>query len=167
MSKDKSSEYLIFNSTGVPDKEIAAVAVVSSLKEVYTKEKIIVISTNPEVWLHNPDVYRVYRIGTTPYFYEDYVRGKSSKIFWQDPFSTNDFIHKKKNLIEAWCELCKVKWNKKEPKLYFTFREFEATKRMMEQNIALNLRQSLCANQIRTDLLKSNMETLKTKVLNK
>jgi hypothetical protein len=144
-SEQKNEEYLVFNSTGNVEKEIAATAVVSSLKEAYLGRKIIVISSNPEVWFHNPDVFRVYRIGAHPYFFEDFIKDRETKIFWQDPFATNDAIHKKKGIAEIWCDLCKIKWNKKEPKLYFTFREFEATERMVALNIKLNLRQSLCA----------------------
>lgn len=144
-----ATKYIVFNSTGIPDKEIAATAVVSSIKDTYPKEQIIVVSANPEIWLHNPDVFRVYRVGSTPYFYDDFIKDRDTRIFWQDPYSANSSIHRSKGLIEAWCDLCKVTWNNKEPLLYFTFREFEATERMMQQNIPLNLRQSLCAGYIK------------------
>jgi hypothetical protein len=159
-STDKT-KYIVFNSTGVTEKEIAATAVVSSIKSAYPDRKIIVVSKNPEVWLHNPDVYRIYRVGNTPYFFEDFIENKKTMIFWQDPFATDDHIHKRKNLIEIWCDLCKVSWNRKEPCLYFTFREFEATERMMRQNLKLNLRQSLCAISINKEIEKKRLDEIK------
>lgn len=158
-----ANKYIVFNSTGNPDKEISATAVVSSIKDTYPKELIIVISANPEIWLHNPNVFRVYRIGNTPYFYDDFIKEKDTRIFWQDPYSTDSAIHRSKSLIEAWCDLCKIQWNKKEPLLYFTFRELEATERMLQQNIQLNLRQSLCASYLKNTSQQIPINSTRTK----
>jgi hypothetical protein len=151
-SRVSEPQYILFNASGIPDKEILATAVVSSIKDEYPEGKIIVLSRNPEVWIHNPQVYRVYRLGVTPYFYEDYIKDKNSRIFWQDPYGADDAIHRRKNLIEVWCELCGVTWNRKDPRLYFTFREYEATRRMLAQKLPLSPRQQLCAASLQQPL---------------
>lgn len=148
-TKQKPSRLIIFNSTGAPEKELVATAVVSNIKRKYPKDSIIVISNHLEVWLHNPDIFRVYKAGNTPYFFEDFIKGKDSKIFWQDPFNTNDGIYRKDALVKVWSDLCKVPCKETLPKMHFTFREFEATERMLAQGITLNLRQQLCADYIK------------------
>jgi len=124
-------KYIIFNASGPLDKNIAATAVVSSIKKGYPEHKIVVISEFSDVWLHNPDVYRVYQLGRISYFYDDFVKEKDTIFMWQDPYNSSDFLNKKKHLIEAWCDLCGVPCTEKSPKLYFTHREKEATMRMM------------------------------------
>jgi len=77
------------------------------------------------------------------------IKGKDSKIFWQDPFNANDAIHRHDSLSKVWSDLCKVPCKETLPKMHFTFREFEATERMLAQKIPLNLRQGLCADYIK------------------
>ncbi len=148
-TKQKPSKFIIFNSMGEPDKELVATAVVNNIKRKYPKDSIVVVSNHPEIWLHNPDIFRVYKAGSIPYFFEDFIKGKDSKIFWQDPFNANDAIHRHDSLSKVWSDLCKVPCKETLPKMHFTFREFEATERMLAQKIPLNLRQGLCADYIK------------------
>ena len=66
--------YIIFNPEGGLGKIIASTAVVRSIKQQYPNHKIVVITPWPEVYLNNPNVYRVFRSGNTPYFYKDYIK---------------------------------------------------------------------------------------------
>ncbi len=124
-------KYILFNSIGILEKDLIGTAVVHSLKQAYPHDSIVVVSNNPEVWLHNPNVYRVYKAGNTPYFYDDYVHEKDSVILWQDPYNTDDFLQKRNHIIEIWCDLCKIPYRKTRPQLFFTQREQEVTKKML------------------------------------
>lgn len=136
--------YIVFNSIGTAEKDLMATAVVARLKKAYPLRGIIVMSNNPEIWLHNPDVYRVYKLGATPYFYEDYILGKDTWVYWQDPYNTSEYIlgltkDKPRHLIDIWSELCGLSISLRDassgdeytPRLFFTYREVEATTRMM------------------------------------
>lgn len=122
--------YAIFHIAGSPDRDIIATTVVNSYIEENSNIKVIVVTHFPEVWLHNPDVYRVYRHGVTPYFYEDYIMNQDSVVFGQNPIENSDFIYKKKHLAEIWCDKIGVKYNGSLPKLYFTHREYEVAKKL-------------------------------------
>jgi hypothetical protein len=131
MKDTETPKYIIFNSIGSLEKDLIGTAVVHSIKQQYKNHSIIVVSNNPDVWLHNPSVYRVYRVGNLPYFYDDYVKDRESVIFWQDPYATDDYLQRRKHIIEIWCELCGVQYRKTKPQLFFTQREQEVTKKML------------------------------------
>lgn len=123
-------KYGVFVCNGLPEKDLMATAVVASIKQEHSELNMVVVTNFPEIWLHNPDVYRVYRVGAAPYFYDDFVKEKGSKIYMHDPYTTDDFIHKRKHLIEIWCDLCEVPYKGAKPSLHFTQREIEVTQKM-------------------------------------
>lgn len=96
-----------------------------------------------DVWINNPSVFRMYTIGQTPYFYENYIKDKKDvKIFSLNPYFTNDYILQKKGLIEIWCDLCGVKYDKELPELFFNQREVEYVQKMYIQNTNILLLQT-------------------------
>jgi len=123
-------DYIVFHVNGTPDKDLIGTSVVNSLKQEFPEKKIVVVTNFPEIWLHNPDVFRVYRLGATQYFYEDYIENKDTKVFASDPYLTDDFIYKKKHVAEIWCEMIGIKYNNSLPKFYLTQREEEVAKRL-------------------------------------
>ena len=128
--------YSIFHIEGGIGKNILATAVVSSLKEYFPDRKIIVITAWEEVWLNNPDVYQVYLLGQVSNFYKNFILNKDVKIYRFDPYQAEDYILKKKHLIEVWCDLIKVKYNGSQPKLYFSPLETEFLKIKMRTNVS-------------------------------
>ncbi len=118
--------YSIFECAGDPAKDLMGTAVVAALKKADPERAIVVVTLHPEVWLHNPNVYRVYKFGQMSYFYDDYVKDKDSRIFRHDPYVTTDFAYGRKHVIDIWCELCGVKRGGALPSLHFTWREKEA-----------------------------------------
>ena len=64
-------KYVIFHIDGGAGKSVAATAVCTSIKEKYPEHKLVVVTAWPEVFLHNPKVYRVYKTGNFAYFYEE------------------------------------------------------------------------------------------------
>jgi hypothetical protein len=115
----------VFHIEGGIGKNIAATAVVAAYKKAKPKRKIIVVSAWAEVWMNNPDVERFYVIGRTPYFYKDIIQGKDVEVYSADPYRTTNHITKKTHLIETWCKMVGVEYNKEQPKLHFNFREVE------------------------------------------
>ena len=63
----------VFHIEGGIGKNVAATAVITAYKKAKPKRKIIVVSAWPEVWINNPHIARFYRIGNTPYFYQDVI----------------------------------------------------------------------------------------------
>ena len=121
----------VFHIEGGIGKNIAATAVTAAYKKANPKRKLIVVSAWPEVWVKNKDIARFYRIGTTPYFYQDVIKGKDVKLFAQDPYRQTNHITKKTHLIETWCEMVGVKYDGEQPVLNFNFREIEEARTYM------------------------------------
>ena len=123
----------VFHIEGGIGKNIAATAVISAYKKAKPKRKIIVVSAWPEIWTLNSDVARFYRIGNTPYFYQDVIKGKDVEIYAQDPYKQTAHITKKSHLIKTWCNMTGVKYNNEAPKLEFNFREVEEGRAYVSQ----------------------------------
>lgn len=130
MKKGLDDKYIIFQSNNTPAVDLAGTAVVKAIKKTYPNHKIIVTTNFVEVWLHNPSVYRVYRLGQTPYFYQDFIKDKDTLIFAHDPTRDNQYINKEKHLTEVWCNMCGIKYNGELPSLHFTQRESEVAWRL-------------------------------------
>ncbi len=123
----------VFHIEGGIGKNIAATAVVAAYKKAKPKRKIIVVSAWPEVWTRNPDVARFYRIGNTPYFYQDVIKGKDVEVYAQDPYKQTSHITKKMHLVKTWCNMIGVKYNDEQPRLEFNFREIEEARAYVSQ----------------------------------
>jgi len=65
----------------------------------------IIVASYPEVFLNHPDVHRVYRVGLTAYFYDDYILGKDTVVFRQEPYFQSGHIMRKKHLVENWADI--------------------------------------------------------------
>lgn len=103
-------KYFIWHIQGGLGKNIAGTALVKTIKETYPDRKLIMVTSWPEVYLNNPDVDRVFQLGQSPYFYEDYIEGKDVIISKHEPYHQTDHITKKKHLLENWCDLMKLKY---------------------------------------------------------
>ena len=116
--------YIIFSIAGGVGKNIMATAVITSIKAQYPNHRLIIVTGYPEVYLNNPKVYRVFKFGITPYFMEDYVKD-DTLVMQIDPYHHDSFIHKKKHLIDAWCETYNVRSITHRPEIYLTQIEIE------------------------------------------
>lgn len=117
--KDNMEKYLVWHIEGGLGKNIAATALIPSLAKQYSDRKIVVVASYPEVFLNHPDAHRVYRVGLTPYFYEDYILGKDTLVFRHEPYFQTGHILKQKHLVENWCELLGIKYENQLPDLHF------------------------------------------------
>lgn len=111
------SEFAIFEVQGGIGKHVAFTAVLDAYKKHRPETKTIVVSAWPEVFTNNPDVDRLYRLGSTPYFYADYICGKDTEVWAQEPYRQASHIHKKMRLAETWCDMINVPFDNNQPKL--------------------------------------------------
>jgi len=113
------TKYSIFNVIGGIGKHIAATAVARCIKNNYPDRKLIVVCAYPDIFINVSFVDRVYQLGNTSYFYQNYVKDKDSLIFHNEPYYTTNHIHKRVPLIENWCNLYNLKFNGEKPELKF------------------------------------------------
>lgn len=116
-------QYSIFHIEGGLGKHIAATAVARCIKNNHPTRKLIVVCSYPEIFLNLSFIDRVYRVGMTPYFYDDYINDKDSLIFKHEPYYTTDHIHKKLGLIPNWCNLYNLTYSGEKPELVFNARQ--------------------------------------------
>ncbi len=123
-----SEKYCIFHVSGGIGKHIAATAVAKCIKNNYPERKLIVVAFYNEIFINLKYIDRVYQIGNTSYFYQNYIKDKDSLIFYHEPYFTTDHIHKKLPLIENWCKLYNLKYNEEAPELKFNKLQINAAK---------------------------------------
>jgi len=116
-------KYSIFHVEGGLGKHVLSTAVAKCIKNNHPDRDLIIVCAYPEVFLNLDYVDRVYRIGMTPYFYDDYIKGKESLIFKHEPYFTSDHINKKLPLIVNWCKLLGLEYNGEQPSLSFNLRQ--------------------------------------------
>lgn len=116
---------IIFQIDGGIGKSIMATAVCEAIKKKYPKDKLIVITAYPQVFLLNPHVDKCLTHGNLQYFYSDYIENKDVITFLHNPYHETDFIARKGHLIETWCSMFNLPFNGEQPKLYVTQREID------------------------------------------
>lgn len=121
-------KYSIFHVQGGIGKHIAATAVAKTIKNNHPGRKLIVVCAYPDIFLNLSYVDRVYTIGATQYFYQNYVQGKDSILFHHEPYFTTNHIHKKKRLIENWCDMYGLTYSGEKPDLKFNKLQYNVSK---------------------------------------
>jgi hypothetical protein len=115
--------YALFHIEGGLGKHVAATAVAKCIKNNHPDRELLVVCAYPEVFLNLNFVHKVFRLGNTPYFYQDYIKDKDTLIFKHEPYFTEDHIGKKLSLIENWCKLYKLDYLGETPELVFNVRQ--------------------------------------------
>ena len=106
-TKDK---YLVWHIEGGLGKNIAATALISSIKEKYPDRKLIMVASYPEIFLNFSEIERVYPANNTPYFYQDYIEDKDTLVFRHEGYFQNGHISKKQHIIESWCQILDIEY---------------------------------------------------------
>ena len=114
-----SEKYCIFNIQGGIGKHVASTAVAKAIKNNYPDHKLIIVCVYTELFINLNWVDRVYQLGGTQYFYQEYIEGKDSLIFHNEPYFTTDHIHKKLPLIQTWCKMYGLEYHGEMPELKF------------------------------------------------
>jgi hypothetical protein len=119
---------IIFQINGGIGKSIMATAVCRAIKKSFPDYNLIVISGYPEVFIGNPNVHRFYRIGMSPYFYEDFVKGNDTIFMCDEPYLAKGYLSKNMHLTEAWCQILGIKFDGAKPELYLNPVEINKTR---------------------------------------
>lgn len=135
-------KYVIFGIDGGMGKNVAATAVVRAINKQYPDRKIIILTAWPDVWLCNPRVERVLQFGMTPYFYKDYIEGKDSLVYIQEPYKETSAIYRNKHLTQIWCDMYGITWDGENPELYFTSLEFDFVAQLINKQKPIFLLQT-------------------------
>jgi len=121
-------KYSIFHLQGGIGKHIAATAVANVIKNNHPDRKLIVVCAYPDIFINLPFVDRVFTLGNTSYFYQEFVQDKDSILFHHEPYYTTNHIHKRKKLIENWCDMHGLKYHGEQPVLKFNKLQFDISK---------------------------------------
>jgi hypothetical protein len=124
-----SSKYSIFHLQGGIGKHVAATAVAKAIKNNHPDRKLVVVCAYPDIFINLDFVHRVFQLGNTSYFYQNYVQDKDSILFHHEPYYTTNHIHKRKKLIENWCEMYDLKYSGEAPTIKFNKLQFDVSKR--------------------------------------
>jgi hypothetical protein len=122
-------KYSIFHVQGGIGKHVAATAVAQAIKNNHPDRKLIVVCAYAEIFNNLSFVDRVYTIGATSYFYQNYIQGKDSIIFHHEPYYTTDHIHKKLPLIQNWCKLYGLEYNNEQPVIKFNKLQYDLSRK--------------------------------------
>ena len=126
--------YSIFHVQGGLGKHIAATAVAKCIKNNYPDRKLIVVCVYQDVFINLPFVDRVYQLGNTSYFYQNYIENKDSLIFHNEPYFTTDHIHKKLPLIQTWCKMYQLEYKGETPEVIFNALQKKISKDVWVKN---------------------------------
>jgi hypothetical protein len=122
-------KYSIFHVQGGIGKHVAATAIAQAIKNNHPDRKLIVVCAYAEIFNNLSFVDRVYTIGATSYFYQNYIQGKDSIIFHHEPYYTTDHIHKKLPLIQNWCKLYGLEYNNEQPVIKFNKLQYDLSRK--------------------------------------
>jgi hypothetical protein len=125
-------KYSIFTHQGGLGKSIAATAVAQAIKNNFPERELIVCTPWPELWVNLPFVYRVFGLGTTSYFYEEYVRDKGSLIFGNEPYFTSTHCNHELSLVESWCKMYQIDYNGEKPMIRINSEQRKAIRNFYE-----------------------------------
>jgi len=121
-------KFSIFHVQGGIGKHVAATAVAKTIKNNYPDRRLIVVCAYPDIFINLPYVDRVFQIGNTSYFYQEYVQDKDSILFHHEPYYTTDHIHKRKQLLDTWCDMYGLKRSNEKPDVRFNKLQYEVSK---------------------------------------
>lgn len=124
-----TDKFSIFHLQGGIGKHIAATAIAKAIKNNHPDRKLVVVCAYPDIFINLSYVDRVFQIGKTNYFYQEFVQDKDSILFHHEPYYTTNHIHKRKRLIENWCELYNLTYNNEQPDLKFNKLQYDISKK--------------------------------------
>jgi ADP-heptose:LPS heptosyltransferase len=96
---------ILIQINGGIGKQIAFTALTPFLAEKY--KNIYIFSTKPEIFKENPYIQKV-NPDTDNSFFRKLVKKDDTKIIFSDPYNNEDFIKKKKHLLNVWAEMCEL-----------------------------------------------------------
>tara|TARA_R100001129_G_scaffold141943_1_gene103147 strand:- start:214 stop:1092 length:879 start_codon:yes stop_codon:yes gene_type:complete len=114
-------KYFVWHIQGGLGKNVAATSLCEDIKRTNPDRKLIMVVSWPEVFLNHPNIDRVYNIGQTPHFYDNYIHNKDTMIYRHEPYNQSGHIHRKTHLIENWCHLLNLQYREQTPKVIINY----------------------------------------------
>lgn len=127
-------KYSIFHVQGGIGKHVAATAVARAIKTNHPDRQLVVVCAYPDIFINLDFVHRCYQLGNTSYFYQQYIQDKDSILFHHEPYYTTNHIHRRKRLIENWCEMYGLKYSGETPIIKFNKLQFDVSKKFWIKN---------------------------------
>jgi len=125
-------KYSIFTHQGGLGKSIAATAVAQAIKNNFPERELIIVTPWPELWVKHPFVSRVFGLGATSYFYEEFIRDKGSLIFGNEPYFTSTHVNMELPLIESWCKMYQIEFKGEKPMIRINSEQRKAIRNFYE-----------------------------------
>lgn len=125
--KSADIKNIIFVVDGGIGKAICATAVVKRVAEEFPDKRIIVMTGYPDIFMYNPNVYKVFNFGNPLYFYDDYVN-KESFVIRVEPYTDYGYMSEEEHIITAWCRMIGIERKDAVPEMFFLDNELEAAK---------------------------------------
>ena len=110
-----TKETCILSISGGLGKHLYLTAAVKVLKNNYPDRDVICVLAWPELFADLPGVKRVYPLGGTQYFYDEYIEGKDPLIFAQEVYFHTEHVLQRSPLIETWCKVYGLPYNGEKP----------------------------------------------------
>ena len=126
-------KYSIFHVQGGIGKHIAATAVAKAIRNNHPDRKLVIACAYPDIFNNLDYVHRVYQLGNTRYFYQEYVHHQDSEIFYHEPYYTTDHIHKRVPLIENWCKLYGLRYSGETPEIKFNRLQYDISAKFWQR----------------------------------
>lgn len=123
---------IVFVSEGGIGKVITSTAIVKRLKEEFPTKRLIVITGYPDIFLHNPHVYRVFRFDNPLHFYDDYVTPESY-VIKVEPYVVYEYLFNHEHLIDTWFKEIGIERKGAMPEMFFPENEIEAGRLYVEK----------------------------------
>lgn len=134
---------IIFEISGGIGKSIVATAVIRALKKQYPAKNIIVQTAYPEIFLNNPNVYRIYRHGA-PYFYDNHIKDHNAQFILNDVYRCTSYLLGTKTQAECWCEQNNIEYDGNQPELYLNPLELVRARNKIQTQKPVLLIQPFC-----------------------
>ena len=123
-------KFVIFHVEGGLGKNVASTAILKNIYKKYPDRKLIVVCSFPEIFLNNPYIHRVYRLGVSPYFWDDYINGKDTIVLRREPYFESSHMMQQSPLVETWHKMYELPFTRKDdlPELYLNMTQNEMHK---------------------------------------
>ena len=117
---------IIFQIDGGLGKSIMATAMVKVIKKRYKNSNLIVLTSYPDLFLNNPNIFEVHRTDQINGLYLKHIKDQNVKVFAAEPYKDTDFITEKPiGLLKTWCKVLGLRYNNEQPQIYLTQPEID------------------------------------------
>jgi len=123
---EKIKNLVLFSEGGI-GKNISGTVAVRNLKKKYPDKRIIVFCGFNEIFLHNPNIYKIFNFQNPLYFYDDYVN-EETMFIKEEPYLNYDYINKKEHVTQSWCKNIGIDTDNTYPDIFLLDDEFEWAK---------------------------------------